>query len=141
MTHYLQVLSAFLRQEYAPGNVILSLSGCGSVNEWPCTGQGTPELCFSRRPWASESLNCSESMFLLLRSHWNVTIALCFATVSRLLNDFRYHSVPLICSSKYVYNIYFIPKILIHRGILGVPKWSISCKTLCQENWMFHNFM
>jgi hypothetical protein len=42
----------------------VNLLGSGSVGRWPCTGQGTPELCFSLRPYGTESLNFSESMFL-----------------------------------------------------------------------------
>jgi hypothetical protein len=46
-------------------------------------------------------------MFLLFGSDWNLTIGLCIATLSSLLNDIIYNSVPLFCCSEYGYSIYF----------------------------------
>jgi hypothetical protein len=59
------VLPSFQWHEYAPGNVFL-LVFLVVVQLLDGHVQGTPEPCFSMRPCAAESLNFSESMFLLL---------------------------------------------------------------------------
>jgi hypothetical protein len=84
----------------------VSLLGGGSVDGWPCTGWGTTEPCFSTRPCASKSLNFSASIFLFSGSDRYMTTALCIATLSSLLNNFRYHLEPFFHSSKYGCNIW-----------------------------------
>jgi hypothetical protein len=75
-----------------------------SADGWLHTGRGTPDLCFSVRPCASESLNFSEPMFLLFGCDQYVTLALCIGTLSSLCNNFKYH----FCFSKYSCSVWSV---------------------------------